>query len=1228
MAFCFSVRTAVIAVVLSLPCSALCAQTQTHAEVIRGRVTTDSGIVISGAEVIATMAPNREVFRTTSDSGGRYELDIVAGTGDYLVYIAALGRKALRKRVTRVRAETTFVVDAKLAHDVAVMAAVRTTARKTRPLRDDDTPSDIGALPAEYGTVVGALSPDQMNDLNAMAATMPGVAITPEGGVSVFGVDPGQNKTTVNGLELEGISLPRDMYAATRIRSSVYDPTVGGFGGAVTSVTLSRSFSAVTTARGHIALDAPFLEAADASPTARQLGQPYTNLSASYQRAGELQQDLWGYTGALQGIRHASAAPSILRSDAAALARFGVARDSADHFLQLLDALGIPNSADGVGADATTTTLFGSLRLDRAISNVPGDTRPHLSLIGIGNYHRTDPSSASPLAPPAHDNHNESGTGALQAIVSQYFGADGAYLSETRMGVSLFAQQSNPYLSLPGGAVRVTSVLDDGTQAIAGLQFGGAQSASNTRFWQWEANNELSFNPTRAPSHRIKLYSQAQLAGYDQASQANGLGSFSYNSLADLAANTPASYSRTLFSPNRIGEEASGAFAIADYWNESPNLQFVFGPRVEWNAFTRAPSDNPEIARLFGVRTSNTPSEVAVIPRVGFSWVYRGRKTGNRNMNQLAVWGSDPNPPSGVLRGGVGEFRSQLSPSLVSDAIASTGLAGTTTQRLTCVGPAAPTPDWQDYLGDAAAVPSSCANGAGTGVFTDAAPSVQLFDPAYTAPRRWTGTLGWSSAYKALVYTLDAFYSHNIDQMGRVDLNYTGVPRFTLANEVNRPVYVAPASIDPSSGLLSPIDSRVSTEFGSVVERKSDLRTDVKTATVTLAPAFTHESLIVMSGSYTFSSSRSLTSGYDGTTFGDPRQLSWATGYMPTHLVKLAFGVRLPIINSLFSTSWGFQSGYPYTPIVGGDINGDGLSNDRAFVFDPARAPSAAVASGLSTLLATTTPEVRDCLQRQLGAVAGVNSCRRPWSAITNARLDWSKRFGDSYHNVHGSINFANPLSGLDQLLHGSDRLRGWGAPASPDQTLYFVRGFDQTTGRFTYEVNPRFGNSRPSLGALINPFRVTLDISFTLNGNIERQKLDIFMRPARGAPGVRPPADTILRRIRTGTGNASNPFPWIIANADSLLASPGQIAAIQAAQTAARIKTDSTYKALSIELEKLPADYNPDVVTAHVRDVTRSVIGMEHEFGVIVGRVLTKTQIGLLPAIYQRMVEIPVPGS
>ena len=68
------------------------------------------------------------------------------------------------------------------------------------------------------------------------------------------------------------------------------------------------------------------------------------------------------------------------------------------------------------------------------------------------------------------------------------------------------------------------------------------------------------------------------------------------------------------------------------------------------------------------------------------------------------------------------------------------------------------------------------------------------------------------------------------------------------------------------------------------------------------------------------------------------------------------------------------QSGYKYTPLVAGDINGDGYTNDRAFVF-PTTTADTALQHGMSRLIAGASHETRDCLVDQAGRIAARNSC-------------------------------------------------------------------------------------------------------------------------------------------------------------------------------------------------------------------------------------------------------------
>ena len=77
-----------------------------------------------------------------------------------------------------------------------------------------------------------------------------------------------------------------------------------------------------------------------------------------------------------------------------------------------------------------------------------------------------------------------------------------------------------------------------------------------------------------------------------------------------------------------------------------------------------------------------------------------------------------------------------------------------------------------------------------------------------------------------------------------------------------------------------------------------------------------------------------MTRGFTSTV-GDPFDVQWARGQGDwRHQVQ--FTLAYNILNTV-RVSWyeRFQSGLPYTPIIQGDVNGDGYANDRAFIYDP-----------------------------------------------------------------------------------------------------------------------------------------------------------------------------------------------------------------------------------------------------------------------------------------------------
>lgn len=1144
--------------------SPLSAQQQptSHTDILRGRVVSDSGMAVSGADVVATMAPDRRELATRTDSAGRFELRVLNGSGDYLLHVNGLGWKPWRQRVTRTGTDSILSVAVKLVAQAVALAPVTVRAERQKPSKRDMPVGGTGADEAAVAGVNGAVDPAQQGDLAAMAATLPGVNAV-SGGVSVLGLAPSQNGATLNGMNFGGSDVPREARTWTHLATSTFDPARGGFSGAQTAVDLVPG-NIFTFWRSHLTLDAPALQYTD--PVAARLGQRYTNVQASLGSDGELVRDRYYFNVAAQGSRRLADATSLLDAGGDVLEPAGVAPDSVTRFLQLLSAAGVPLGSATASRVSTVGSVIG--RLDHT-----PEAKRSWALTGYGKLARVDAPFA-PTATATHGGSNSSAQGMLQAEHALYFGDN--YLNLTKSALTLAADRTQPRLQLPDGRVLVGSDLGGGAGGFASLAFGGNAGLNvDNRAWSWETTDEVQWY-NKNSRHKLKLFADSRLDGYDRMSGANRLGSYSYASLADFAANRPASYTRVLSAPDARGGEWSGVLAAGDQWRARPNLSLLFGARVEANRYTSAPALSPDVLSTFGARTDRAPNTVHVSPRLGFSWSVRKQPL-NRFGFMVGPLGSRIISTTGVLRGGIGEFRQYLDPALLAGALTSTGLPGAT-QQLLCVGPAVPVPDWRALAGGAAE-PAACADG--SSAFVDTSPTVRLFDPGYDAARSWRANLGWASQLGKIAYSVDGILSLNLGQPGAVDLNFAGSPKFFLPDESGRPVYVSPSSVVSSTGAVSPLESRRFDAFGRVLSQRSDLRGLSRQLTASVWPT---EGMgkYTLSLAYTLARSTTQFRGFDGLAFGDPGLRESAPGdYDIRHQFQVQAGYSLPWVNvTLFGV---LASGRPFTPQVGGDINGDGIANDRAFVFDPAHAADPQLAAAMRSLLATSPGNVRACLERQLGQAAARNSCRAPWSADLRGQISLGKgfagmgglpNFGD---RIHASLNFANPLSGLDQLLHGASHLHGWGTPALPDPVLYNVRGFDAAAQRFRYEVNPRFGDTRPSATTLRAPFRLTLDVSFDLGKPMDVQQMQRNLSPGRGGRGGQRLSAPALKQQYAR--NVFDVYQQILEQSDSLLLTPEQTQALKTAHAQYRTTMDSLWTDLATYLAAQPDHYDAQAV-------------------------------------------------
>jgi hypothetical protein len=755
----------------------------------------------------------------------------------------------------------------------------------------------------------------------------------------------------------------------------------------------------------------------------------------------------------------------------------------------------------------------------------------------------------------------------------------------------------------------VTSTFPDATSGATSLAFGGNSGlTSDIRQWTWENIGTMQSYVSAAHPHRLKFDTDVRLDGYSQDLATNKYGTFAFNSLSDLQAGRPASFTRTLNDPTRTGSEWNAFLSAGDLWRISPTLQLLGGLRLEGNRFNAVPEYNPGVERIFGLRTDHAPDTWGLSPRLGFTWL---RRPGGNGVMINPV-GTFMLLPTVFIRGGVGEFRNMLPAALLSNARVSTGLPNSI-ERITCLGAAAPTPDWSAFAGDPSSIPSGCVPGAPNPVFTDAAPSVQVFDSHYTASRSWRGNLSFSSNLFGFVYSLEGIYALNLNQPGTIDANFHAVPQFTLSDE-RRPVFVPASAIDAPTGGVSNVPARIDQTFGRVVDNVSDLRSHTAQLTTTVSrQTYFKRTFLYTSLAYTHADNRAEHRGFDGATFGDPNAIEWTRGDFD---IRHSFTFSVGLSKAGFSlTGLGrLSSGVPFTPLVGSDVNGDGLTNDRAFIFDPATAKDANVAAGLRSLVSTTSSSARECIERQLGAAAARNSCEGPWTTTFNAQLSVS---GGRLHLPKDiqtvALNLTNPLGGLDQLLHGSDHLRGWGTQPFADPVLYNVHGFDAANDRFIYQVNPRFGSTNPSLNTLRAPFRVTLDVAMTLGRAATEQQLERWLNPGRaGRPGPKLTSDDLVKRyIRT----VPDPYQPIITESDSLLLTGQQLDAVRAAQGRWQQRMTEHWKKLSDYLVNLPEVY--DVSDAYKRQEDASDEGWAVSWRSVreeLSNILSPVQLSLLP--------------
>jgi hypothetical protein len=1053
------------------------------ADVLTGRITRDGGAPISGARV-EVMSLELETTRSVlTDQNGRYLLLFPDGGGVYVVRVSFIGMADQVATVMREAGEELLLRDFTLAAQAIVLDGL--TAQVT------------GGAPGQgqAGEQTTDLSQDLLNrlplpdmDPATLALLAAGVTATELDSIAGrMGFSVGGMSDLLNEISLDGIMLgmgdlgvPEEGVRRTQVTTSTFDVSQGGFAGGLVTMTSARGSNRAGGSLSYRFDD----DALQMNSAATTNGFRRQNLGGSW--GGPIVQNQLFYNVSFQLQDNTNYRFALSADDPLAAARSGVVLDSVARFLDILETqYGVPS----LGKTGMYHQGSGDLRLSGRLDwNAVQRTSSSHSLSARFNLNvaAQDSTRISALDLSDRGGDTERNTQLVALTVNSRLNTN--WTHRLTASYSNSWNESVPFVELPEGRVRVNSEWEDGTRSARTLTFGGNRNMpTEARSRDLQLSNELSFlQPIGAHIHRLKLGGSFQQQWSEDRSTDNIFGSFSYASLDDFATNRPDRYDRSLTERESETSRLNAGIFIGDTWRISQPLEVTLGLRWDYSALGERPAYNPAVEDAFGRRTDVKPSASGWSPRIGFSY----------RLSQPQGQGIMGPGMARSLTGGLGYFAGRAPTQVFSQAFRQTGLP-TAEQRLICIGDAVPIPNWDLYFDNPMAVPTVCADG-GMGVppvFSNQSPSITLLNPSQSLPSSLRADLGYRTQFFGMLpVNLRYTYSLGLGLWGYQDLNLNEDRTFTVGNE-GRTYFGSPDDIVERTGASTVATSRMNPAFGPVYDVITDRRSSTHQFTAQVMGAVRPTTTLMANYTLGFSRDQGSAGGGLGRfggggggmfppTVGSPNEASWGTASGDRrHTLNLVFNQVLHPTVELSATAR-LMSGAPFTPMVDRDVNGDGLRNDIAFVFDPFTAPDPAVAQGMSRLLETAPSRIVSCIESQLGGFAERNSCRNGWTQSLDMRMGIRPNLPGIQRRMTISVDANNVLTGIDQMVNGRDNMQGWGAGASADPTLLYARGFDRATQTFRYEVNESFGQDRRGVNALRAPFTIRLSARVTLGGN------------------------------------------------------------------------------------------------------------------------------------------------
>ena len=1031
---------------------------------LQGSILQVDGTPVHGAVVTATLAASGAHWQITTDAAGRYFLENVQVGGPYLIAVRAVGFKPVGQNGVLLGLGQRYRADFALEPSVVELPPLTVSASGEPLLNAGRTGPAHIVSESELGVL-----PNLTRDLSVAAALGPLAALRPLGGVSIGGQNQGFNSLQVDGGVNADLYLGRTPGGASpsaalpevlphaisletvsefQVLAAPFDVRLGSFAGGL--------LNAVTKSGTNVFHGSVFGFLQNGSLVARNavgdrpdfttwqfggtLSGPVVRDRVHFFLTTDLQQRVVPDVGPLV------AADTIGGAD---LRKTGISYASALRFQQILrDSFLLDPGSLASDGHLPAQDVFAKLTMQLGASG-------HLEL--SQHYAHADRREFI-------DTGRTYGSYALSSVAGRSLStaqtsrliwgtpAGGRVQNELILSYERLRDSCRPNAALP--LVQVSA--DSGT-LIAGPNSVCPTTDVRQNVLEITENLTIGTGP-----HLVTVGSHGELFHFHDPLVQVSAGRWLFNSLDSLAAGRASHYDRGLGSSARPSGADFHVFGLGlyaqDRWAPTSRLTLTGGLRLDVPFLPDAVATNQGLISALGFDTGRLPSgNVQWSPRVGVNYDLSG-------------------DGAALLRGGIGLFSGPPPYRWLGNAYRE---AGDETVVFCNKREGVP-----PFIPDSQA--EQCLVSPGT------SPRISFFDPGLKLPQNLKLALGIDRRLPSgVVATLDFLYTRAVHQIYVSDANL-GAPTGAASGEGGRPLYGAISGTTIATLAANP--AWRDTSFGGkeiyrVSNRGGDLSFSLSTQ---LRKRFGETLALYASYAYSLARDRMSWVNFparanfsntplDGTL--DDRRLRPSFFETP-HKVSVAATLDLPYHVHL-SLLYQGASQPPYTYVINGDANADGIGGPGSLLNDIVYVPRNATPGGDITLARGNVPapasdyarleafiEQQPCLREQRGRIMHRNSCRNGWLGLLNARLTKAvSAAGGQYVEITADVfNVLNLISSR------------WGrsrdVTTGPSVALLQLVGWDAVNGRGIYQL-PKSLPARGMVDDFASRWRMQLGVRY-----------------------------------------------------------------------------------------------------------------------------------------------------